>query len=181
MLDLIGESEATRRFGRSVGWFVATRSGELTVARVGLTAERAVDLLHVLAVHLDPAVDVVIDSLRDRMEWRGELLPLPDVREVVGRLRLLLATYGGVEVTLVTTDDQLSLTPELLLVLCSRTDHWLYILDGLGFEERKSVPRAVWRVDRALLAPVSELSDALASGAERLGLIAVSRRTDESR
>ncbi len=182
MLDLVGaESEATRRFGRAPGWFVVTRSGPLTIARVGVTAERAVDLLHLLAVHLDPAVDVFIESLRDREEWRGELLALPDVREVVGRLRILLATYGGVEVTLVTADDQLSLTPELLVVLCSRTDRWLYLLDGLGLHERTSVPPAVWRIGPESLAPVAELSEALASGAGRLGLVAVSRLADDAR
>src|SRR6476661_6805688 len=119
-------ADVQSRFRRDTDWFVVSRRSGLYVAQVGTVSERAVDLLPALALHLDPAVDVVIESLRDRMVWQGRSLPLPDVREVMGRLRLPLAMYGGVEIALVTPDDQLTLTPELAIVLYARTDRWFY-------------------------------------------------------
>ena len=161
---------AAERYERTSEWFVASNDSGVHTARVGVIAERAVDLLHLLADQLDPAVDVVIESLRDGISWSGELLALPDVREAVGRLRLLLATYGGVEVTIVTPDDQLTLTAELALVIYSRTDRWLFLLDGLGVVERAAAPRAVWTLDRRALAPIAPLTEALEQAANRLGL-----------
>lgn len=163
---------AAERFGRAGEWFVASQEGDVHVARVGVIAERAVDLIHLLADQLDPAVDVVIESLRDGVKWSGELLALPDVRDAIGRLRLLLATYGGVEVTIVTPDDQLTLTPELALVIYSRTDRWLFALEGAGLKERRASPRPVWSLDRRSLAPVPPLTEALEQAADRLGLVA---------
>lgn len=172
-MDLDIEAGGTaERFGRSAEWFVASQDGDVHIARVGVIAERAVDLLHLLADQLDPAVDVVIESLRDGVKWSGDLLALPDVREAVGRLRLLLATYGGVELTIVTPDDQLTLTPELALVIYSRTDRWLFVLEGLGLKERATAPRGVWTLDRGALGAVPPLTDALEHAAERLGLVA---------
>jgi len=164
------EGETARRFGRISEWFVTEHTQRVVSARVGAIAERAVDLLHALSLHLDPAVDLVIESHRDGRRWSGELLALPDVREVVGRLRLLLATYGGVEVTMLTADDQLTLTPELALVIYARSDRWLFILEGLGLHERESTPAAVWALNRRALGPIAELSTALDGSAERLGL-----------
>ncbi len=161
---------AAERYGRTSEWFVASSDSGVHTARVGVIAERAVDLLHLLADELDPAVDVVIESLRDGIKWSGELLPLPDVREAVGRLRLLLATYGGVEVTIVTAEDQLTLTPELALIIYSRTDRWLFLLDGLGVVERAAAPGAVWTQDRRALTPIAPLTEALEHAADRLGL-----------
>ncbi|HYW31332.1 MAG TPA: hypothetical protein VE869_07480, partial [Gemmatimonas sp.] len=117
-------ADVASRFRRDNDWFVAGKRGAFFVALVGTNSERAVDLLPALALHLDPAVDVFIESLRDRLSWQGTSLALPDVREVVGRLRLPLAMYGGVEVAIVTADDQLTLTPELQIVVYARTDRW---------------------------------------------------------
>jgi len=161
-----------QRFGRAAEWFVASTAGGVHLARIGVIADRAVDLLHLLSDQLDPAVDVVIDSLRDGVRWSGELLALPDVREAIGRLRLILATYGGVEVTIVTPDDQLTLTPEMGLIIYSRSDRWLFVLEGLGLVERATLPSAVWTLDRRALSPIATLTDALESASARLGLVA---------
>jgi len=170
MVPAADVGNADDRYGRTPEWFLASKDRDVHVARVGVIAERAVDLLHLLADQLDPVVDLVIESLRDGVKWSGELLALPDVREAVGRLRLLLAMYGGVEITIVTADDQLTLTPELELAIYSRTDRWLFLLDGLGIVERASAPRAVWRLDRGALAPIGPLTEALEDAADRLCL-----------
>jgi hypothetical protein len=141
-------AELATRFRRESDWFVASRRGSIHVASVGTIGERAVDLLRALAVHLDPAVDVVLESLRDGAVWEGRLLALPDVREAIGRLRLPLAMYGGVELTLVTPEDQLTLTPELAIVIYARSDRWLFLLEGMGLVERAAAPPPVWRPSR---------------------------------
>ncbi|MES2522247.1 MAG: hypothetical protein V4617_06070 [Gemmatimonadota bacterium] len=158
------------RFRRDNDWFVAGRRGGFFVAQVGTNSERAVDLLPALALHLDPAVDVYIESLRDGRAWHGTSLALPDVREVVGRLRLPLAMHGGVEVAIVTPDDQLTLTPELQIVVYARTDRWYFLLEGMGLVERASPPAAVWTPSRSGLKPVPDVTNVLEAAADRLGL-----------
>lgn len=163
-------ADVASRFRRDTDWFVVRKSGGIYVAQVGTIGERAVDLLPALAAHLDPAVDMVIESLRDRVVWQGTSLALPDVREVVGRLRLPLAMYGGVEIALVTPDDQITLTPELQLVVYARTDRWFYLLDGMGLVERDTPPPPVWTPSRRNLQPVADITSMLDAAAERLGL-----------
>lgn len=165
-------SDAAGRFRPPTDWFVASVLDGVYVARVGTTAERAVDLLHSLSVHLDPAVDVVISDRRNGVEWVGFDVALPDLRDALGRLRFPLATYGGVELTVFGPDDQLSLTPELLLVIYSRSDRWYFLLDGLGLAERSAPPAPVWAPARSMLTPSPELSTALTAAAARLGLSA---------
>jgi hypothetical protein len=158
------------RFRSHADWFVAERAGDLFTAQVGTTGERAVDLLHALAFHLDPAVDMVIDSVREQRAWHGSFLALPDVRDAIGRLKLTLSTYGGVEISVFTPDDQLSLTPELSLVVFARTDRWLYLLEGMGLEERAQPPRSVWQPSRKRLAPAPELAESVRAAVDRLAL-----------
>ena len=166
-----------KRFRSQSDWFIVSTLerdvGKVYVAQVGTTGERAVDLMHGLAFHLDPAVDVVIDSARDRKAWEGHLLALPDVRDAIGRLKLTLATYGGVELSLYTPDDQLSLSPELALVVYSRTDRWLYLLEGMGLEERTVAPPPVWHPSRDRIAPAPELAESIRAAVERLALVQV--------
>ncbi len=168
------DSDAAGRFRRAGDWFITSSADGVYTACIGATAERAVDLLHALAIHLDPAVDLYVADVRTRTEWVGRDLALPDVRDALGRLRFPLATYGGVELTVHTPDDQLSLTPELLLVIYARTDRWFFLLDGMGLEERAAPPQSVWSPHRTTLAPSPELAGALAAAASRLGLVGVS-------
>ncbi|GAB1341147.1 hypothetical protein [Gemmatimonas sp.] len=158
------------RFRESGDWFVVTRTEAVIATHIGGTAERIVDVWHSLLASLDPVVDVRIDDLRSGRKWGASLLALPDVREAVGRLRLTLAAYGGVELSVFTGDDQLTLTPELLAVAYARTDRWAFILDGLGLAERPHMPARSWTPRRDSLAPAPQLEAALRSTAARLGL-----------
>lgn len=151
-------------------WFVVSRVSALWCTQVVTTAERTVDLLHALSQQLDPAVDVHCEDVRRARRWSGTLLPLPDVREVVGRLRLPLASYGGVELSLYTPEDQLSLTPELLLVIYARTDRWTFLLEGMGLVERESAPPPTWIPDREALRAAPALEAALTTAVARLSL-----------
>ncbi len=171
MTDYVdSDSEMALRFRRDLDWFVAGKRAGAFVACIGANAERAVDLLHVLTTHLDPAVDVRIHDARGHADYEGYDLPLPDVREALGRLRLPLASFGGVEVTVFTPNDQVTLTPELLLIIYARTERWFFLLEGLGLRERAELPAPHWHPLRLRMAPVSEVSAALEAAVSQLGL-----------
>ncbi len=159
------------RFRPVPEWFMVRSRGGVHELFAWAVSERVVNVLHALTAQLDPAVDVCIESRRDGRVWRGELLPLPDVREVLGRLQLPLATYGGVEISIYTPDDQLTLTSSLALVIYARSDRWVYLLEGMGFEERKAAPTPVWDADHAPLGDAPELDRALELAVERLALV----------
>ncbi|MBL0939783.1 MAG: hypothetical protein IBJ03_12870 [Gemmatimonadaceae bacterium] len=169
------------RFRAGTAWYASQRvtlSPENTSARnnavvrtiVGAPAERLVDLLHAFCVHLDPAVDVWMRDLRSGRRWRGALLPLPDARDVIGRLRYTITAFGGIELAVYTDQDQLTITPELLLVIDARTDRWLYHLDAEGFESREVPPDPTWRPHVVARKRDAQLEETLWVAAERLGL-----------
>ena len=159
-----------RRFRSGVDGFTFEKDGEFYEAYVAANAERVVDLFHALSEQLDPAIDCVISDLRSETSWHGESVALPDVRDAVARLKVPLATYGGVEFALYTADDQLTLTPQLELFIYSRSDKWLYLLQGKGLEERAALADRSWRSQAWDRAPAPTLSAAVAAAAERLGL-----------
>ena len=163
-------SSVWRRFRSGTDDFTFARVGAHYEARVVANAERVVDLLHALAEELPPAVDVAIRDVRLARDWRGLDVALPDVREAIARLKVLLAAYGGVELAVYTDEDQLTLTPDLELYVYARTDRWLYVLQGKGLVETERVAPDGWRLQPDELGPAPELGDALAATAERLSL-----------
>jgi len=164
------EASIWRRFRASADGFTFAQEGDHFTAHVVANAERVVDLFYTLSEHLPPAVDVVIDDLRSGRSWKGGAVPLPDLRESVARLKLLLARYGGVEMSVYTDDDQLTLNPHLELFVYARTDRWLYLLEGKGLEERRSVRSKSWKTNRQHFPAAPDLVNAVTTAAERLGL-----------
>ena len=159
-----------RRFRSGVDGFTFEKEGDHYEAYIGANAERVVDLFYTLSEQLGPAIDCVIADLRTESTWHGETIALPDVRDAIARLKVPLATYGGVEFTLYTADDQLTLTPQLELFIYSRTDKWIYLLQGKGLEERASLADRSWGSQSWDRAPAPTLSAAISSAAERLAL-----------
>jgi len=115
-------------------------------------------------------VDVVLEDLRSGRTWKGEALALPDVREATARMKQLLARFGGVEMSMFTAEDQLTLNPHLELFIYSRTDRWLYLLEGKGLEEQRRVRTKSWKLSRQQFPPAPDLVNAVTAAAERLGL-----------
>lgn len=139
-------------------------------SHVVANAERVVDLIHALAEHFPPAVDVALEDLRSGRSWKGESLPLDDVREQIARLKVLLGRYGGVELSIYTSEDQLTLNPYLELFVYARTDRWYYLLEGKGLEEQRVVRTKSWKQRRAHFPAAAELVNAIQTTVERLGL-----------
>jgi hypothetical protein len=164
------EASIWRRFRVSADGFTFQTEGDVYTAHVVANAERVVDLFYALSEDLPPAVDVVLDDLRSGRSWKGESVALPDVREAIARLKILLARYGGVELSVYTNDDQLTLNPYLELFIYARTDRWLYLLEGKGLEEQPHVHTKSWKTNRQHFPAAPDLVNAVTAGAERLGL-----------
>lgn len=155
--------------GTTDGFRFDNQDGVFT-AHVVANGERIVNLFHSLSEQLPPAVDVTIEDHRSGRTWKGEALPLDDVREQVARLKVLLARYGGVEFSVFTSNDQLTLNPYLELFIYSRTDRWCYLLEGRGLEQQTSVHTKSWKQKRAQFPAAAELVNAIQAAVERLGL-----------
>lgn len=164
------EPSIWRRFRTGAdGFTFATEEGHFS-AHVVANAERVVDLFHSLTEQLAPAVDVALEDLRSGRSWKGEALPLDDVREQIARLKVLLGRYGGVEFSVFTSEDQLTLNPYLELFIYARTDRWYYLLEGKGLEEQRVVRTKSWKQRRAQFPAAAELVSAIQAAVERLGL-----------
>ncbi len=159
-----------KRFRSGHDGFTFTRTGDIYEAKVVANAERVVDLFFTLSEVMAPAVDVYIKDMRSKTTWSGETVALPDIRDAVARLKVPLSTYGGVEVTLYTPDDQMTLTPQLELFIYSRSDRWVYLLTSMNLEERSSIEERLWGMQSWERAPAPSLSDAVAAAAERLSI-----------
>ncbi len=164
------DSTVWKRFRSGQDGFTFFRNGDIYEAKVGANAERVVDLFYTISEVMAPAVDVYIHDLRSQMSWTGETIALPDIRDAVARLKVPLATFGGVEVTLNTAEDQLTLGAELELYIYSRSDRWVYLLQSKNLEERGALADRGWGGQSWDRTPAPALSDAVAAAAERLSL-----------
>jgi hypothetical protein len=163
------EAVVWRRFRSGLDGFTFARDGDHYVARIVTNAERALDLFHALSANLPPAVDVALEDRRSGRSYGGVAVALPDVRDAIARLKVPLSSYAGVELSVYTTDDQLTLTPALELYAFSRADRWLYVLLGKGLVEHERLGPARAPAD-APLTPAPELETTLATVVEQLGL-----------
>jgi hypothetical protein len=164
------EAAVWRRFRASADGFTYQAEDGVSTVHVVANAERVTDLFYALTEHLPPAVDIAVEELRSGRSWTGEALALQDVRDALSRLKLLMARYGGVEIAVYTSDDQLTLNPYLELFIYARTDRWLYLLEGRGLEEQSRVRTKSWKSSRQHFPAAPDLVNAVAAAAERLGL-----------
>src|SRR5688500_15326029 len=155
------EASIWRRFNVGADGFTFTSEDGVFTTHVVANAERVVDLFHSLAEHMTPAVDVAIEDLRSGRSWKGEALPLDDVREQIARLKVLLGRYGGVEFSVFNSEDQLTLDPNIELFIYARTDRWYYLLEGKGLEVQKFVRTKSWKQKRAQFPAAAELVNAI--------------------
>lgn len=159
-----------RRFRPREDVFAFRREGALYVAEVAAGSERSVDLLHALLEHMPPMVGLALECVRTRREFVGEELQLAEVREAVARLHVPLVASGGVELTVFTADEQLSLSPLLDLWVFAKSDRWLALLQERGLEERAELPRRSWSLGRDEFEGAPEVVQAVVAAAGRLTL-----------
>jgi hypothetical protein len=165
------EMAVWRRFRSGTDGFTFFRRDDaICEAHIAVNAERAVDLFYTLAEHLPPAVDVALNDKRAGRQWIGEEVALPDVRDAIARIKVSLAAYAGVEISVYSPDDQLTLTAQLDLYVYARSDRWLYLLLGNGLEEYDSEDDRGRRGQPWNRSPSPLLSDAVDAAAMRLSL-----------
>lgn len=164
------ETSMWRRFRTSPDGFSFLKEEDFYSAHLVANAERVVDLFDALLEHMPPAVDVFIHDARTGRRWEGKQAALPDVRDAIARLKAPLAAFGGVEISIFTEEDQITLNPVLELFIYARSDQWLYILQGKGLEQRRAVRTRSWKLGRVEHPPAPELSEAVAGAASALGL-----------
>jgi hypothetical protein len=164
------ETSLWRRFRTSADGFSFLQEEDFYSAHLVANAERVVDLFDALLEHMPPAVNISLHDVRADRKWEGQTIALPDVRDTVARLKAPLASFGGVEITVFTPEDQITLNPVLELFIYARSDQWLYILQGKGLEQRRAVRTRSWKLGRVEHPPAPELSEAVAESALALGL-----------
>ena len=161
-----------RHFRAEGDGFVFAERGAVCEAHILANADRVVELFLALAEHLPPAVQLAVDDVRTGERWHGEALALVEVRDAVARLKGVISFHAGVELTVFGPDDQLSITPNLDIFVFSRTDRWLYLLQGKGLRRVRALRPRSWRLTRGEFAPSAEITAALRATAERLALSA---------
>ncbi len=159
-----------RRFHTDAEFFTMRQEKDVYVAEVRAEAERAVDLFHALTGQMPQLVDLSLDCLRSGRRYVGEGLQLAEVTETVARLKVPLIASGGVELSVYTNEEQLSLSSMLDLWIYAKSDRWLYLLLGRGLEESESLAARRWFVKPEEFTGAPELVDAVTSTAERLTL-----------
>jgi hypothetical protein len=168
-----------RRFRSGADGFSFSLTGDIPSAiyeaHIAANAERAVDLFYTLTKHLPPAVDIALDDKRTGHQWIGEDVALPDVRDVIARIKVPLAAYAGVDISIYSADDQLTLTAQLELYIYAHSDRWLYLLLGNGLEEYRNVAIEKWRGQPWNHDPAPVLSEAVDAAALRIALRPVVR------
>lgn len=164
------EASIWKRFRTSADGFTFTQEEDLWVAHVVANSERVVDLFYILTENLPEKVDVFVDDLRSGRSWKGENIALHDAREVTARLKSLLARYGGLEISLYTGDDQLTLNAYLELFIYARNDRWMALLEAKDLEALPQVRTKSWKTNRHQFPAAPELVSAVAGAVERLGL-----------
>jgi hypothetical protein len=168
--DAQPEASVRQRFEPHVDAFAVERAGGMTSIRVLASAAHATD--HLLAL-LDAMPEALRVSVRETAT--GAVLAASACRrdDVVAALREsapAVARFGGIELTVASGDDELSLSADVELVIRARTDRWVYLLEGRGAEQHDVLPAPAWRMPAEAFPEAAERRAALGALAAQLGL-----------
>jgi hypothetical protein len=144
----VPEVSVWRRFRDASDTYTVIRRDGLVGARALGNAEAMVELFLELVPEFPNIFSLTIDDWRTQSAWRADGVTQAALLESFYSLRVPVIGAGGVEFTLVSDDEQLSLSAHLEVVVWSRTDRWLYLLDRAGLRERPRVRGRLWRPAR---------------------------------
>lgn len=142
------EAVIWHRLRPTIDGFVFGRRGAWFEAQLMPNADRTLDLLLAMLEHFPPAVRVHLDDWRSNRQWEDVELATLDVRDAVARARAGLSTFAGVELSVMSEDEQLTLSGNLELFVHAATDRWLYLLQGKGLRRLPSLRPRSWRLAR---------------------------------
>jgi hypothetical protein len=167
------EISVWRRFRDGADGFVSIERDGLKGVRAVGNAESMVELFLDLIPELPDELTVEIDDWREGRRWRGETIGQGDLLASLYPLRLPLAASGGVELTLLAPQRQLTLSAHLELLAWSQTDQWAFLLARAGLVERDAVRGRLWRPERGRFASAPALIEPLERLVRALTLVAV--------
>jgi len=154
----VPEVSVWRRFRDASDTYMLLRRDGLVGTRALGNAEAMVELFLELTAECSPFFTLTVDDWRNDRTWRAEGLTQAALLDAFYPLRVPLIGAGGVEFTLDTGSDQLTLSAHLEVVTWSRNDRWLYLHDRAGLRERPRVRGRLWRPDRNAFPPAGALT-----------------------
>ena len=152
------------------GFTVQEEEGGFWQLHAVVSAGRAVDLFYALLNEFAGAVSVAIEDGHAHQSWKGEGLQADAVRAALASLRSPLAADGGVELTVFTGDDQVTLNQVREIFIYSTSHRWASVLEGKGVSEERMVRTQSWQGIRERVAPPPALAEAVAAAVSALGL-----------
>lgn len=166
----VAEVSVWRRFRDATDIYAVLRRDDLIGTRAIGNAEAMVELFIELVPQFDNIFSLTVDDWRNGIAWCGEGITQAALLDAMYTLRVPLIGSGGVEFTLATASDQLSLSAHLEVVTWSLTDRWLYLHDRAGLSERPDVQGRLWRPDRGAFPPANTLTAGVTSLVRALAL-----------
>lgn len=151
--------------------FVFGRRRGVFEARIHANADRAIDLFLACFDHLPPALSLDVDDARSGDRWIGAELANDEVRDAVARAKLQVSRTAGMEITVFNEEEQLTLTPNLQVVVYAQSDRWLYLLQGKGLKRLHALPPRSWALRRDEFPPSPDAMRALSAMVLRLRLV----------
>jgi hypothetical protein len=171
--NAVPEVSVWRRFRDAADTYAVLRREGLVGTRALGNSEAMVELFLELVSEFPNLFSLTVDDWRNQTVWRADGVTQAALLDAFYPLRVPLIGAGGVEFTLESAGDQLSLSAHLEVITWSRTDRWLYLLDRAGLAERPRVRGRLWRPDRGAFAPAGSLSAGVKTFATTLALQSV--------
>ncbi len=166
----VPEVSVWRRFRDTTDVYAVMRRDGLIGTRVIGNAGAMVELFLSLVPEFADIFALTVDDWRSDVVSRADAVTQDALLDAVYPLRVPLASAGGVEFTLESVGEQLTLSAHLELVTWSRTDRWLYLLDRQGLQERPQVRGRLWRPARGAFASAGTLTAGVRTLVEQLAL-----------
>lgn len=166
----VPEVSVWRRFRDASDMYAVMRRDGLVGTRALGNSEAMVEFFLEMVPEFPNIFALTVDDWRHQRSWRAESVTQSALLDAFYSLRVPLIGAGGIEFTLDSGSDQLSLSAHLEVVTWSRTDRWLYLHERAGLRERPRVRGRLWRPARGAFPPAGTLSASVNSFAAVLAL-----------
>ncbi len=166
----VPEVSVWRRFRDASDIYAVMRRDGLVGSRAIGNSEAMVELFVEMVPEFPNLFSLTVDDWRNQRTWRADGVTQAALLDAFYTMRVPLIGAGGVEFTLDSGSDQLSLSAHLEVVTWSATDRWLYLLDRAGLRERPRVRGRLWRPARGAFPPATTLSAVVRTFVKSLAL-----------
>ncbi len=154
----VPEVSVWRRFRDATDTYAVMRRDGLVGTRAIGNAEAMVELFLEMIPEFPNIFSLTVDDWRNDRIWRAEGVTQSALLDAFYSLRVPIIGAGGVEFTLDSAADQLSISAHLEVVTWSSTDRWLYLHERAGLRERPRVRGRLWRPARGTFPPAGTLT-----------------------